>query len=192
MRRSSAAGILAICLGLTAACGGGNKDADNANATAGSDQKTADARPAPITQTGCLTARGDQFVLTDLQRGTESGTEQAATQTYQLIGNEDELRQHVGQQVRVNGEAEPAQVAEVRESTPPAAQGGATGTAGQQPQAGGTQPQAGAQSQTGTQSQSGTQPQVTAETETRLEVTKLRVQSLTPTGSSCAAETKQP
>jgi len=80
----------------------------------------------------------------------------------------------------VNGEAEPPQVAEVRESTPPAPESGtsgsgaATGTAGQKPESGGAQ------------------PQVRAETETRLEVTKLRVQSVTPTGQSCAAETKQP
>jgi hypothetical protein len=201
--RASAAGAFVLCLGLAAGCGGSNKDEQGSAAS--NDQNTAQGRPAPVTQTGCLTARGDQFVLTDLDRGTTRAPDQAATETYQLIGNTDELRQHVGKQVRVNGEAEPAQVAEVRETTPAAPQPNATGTSGQTPAA---QPQGSAQAQSGSapaqggagQAQSGSaqmqgggsNPQVTSQTETRLEVAKLRVQSITPTGESCAAETKQP
>jgi hypothetical protein len=60
-------------------------------------------------------------------------------------------------------------VAEVRETTP-AATPGAAGTSGEQP----AQPQ---------------RPTVTTETETRMEVATLRVQSVAATGNSCAAET---
>jgi hypothetical protein len=190
MMRGTAAGAFVLCLGLAAGCGGSNKD-EQANA-ASDDQKTAEGRPAPVTQTGCLTARGDQFVLTDLDRGTAGASDQATTETYQLIGNADELRQHVGKQVRVNGEAEPAQVAEVRETTPSGPQANATGTSGQS-QAG-AQPQSGsapAQSGSAQMQGGGNTPQVSSQTETRLEVAKLRVQSVTPTGESCAAETRR-
>jgi hypothetical protein len=67
------------------------------------------------------------------------------------------------------GEADPQQVAEVREATPAAPAGGTTGTAGQAP---------------------GGQPKVSTETSTRMEVAKLRVQSVTPSGATCAAEAK--
>jgi hypothetical protein len=61
-------------------------------------------------------------------------------------------------------------VAEVRESTPPTTPSGATGTAGQaEPAKPG-------------------EPQVSATTETRLEVTQLRVQSVTATGEACPAQ----
>jgi hypothetical protein len=42
-------------------------------------------------------------VLTDLERRSESATDQPTTQAYQLVGNDEELRQHVGKQVRVTG-----------------------------------------------------------------------------------------
>jgi len=181
MKRVSAAGVFVVCLGLTAACGGGNNDetqiAEREPEVSGRDEN----RPVPITQTGCLTASGDRFVLTALesgsaparggqqqQGGANAGAQgQATTESYQLIGDAEELRQLVGKQVRVNGEAEPAKVAEVRESTPPTDASGATGTTGQaQPAKPG-------------------EPQVSTSTQTRLEVTQLRVQSITATGESC-------
>jgi hypothetical protein len=86
-----------------------------------------------------------------------------------LIGDEEQLRPHVGKQVRVSGEAEPAKVAEVRESTPPSDASGATGTAGQaEPAKPG-------------------EPSVATATQTRLEVTQLRVQTITATGEACTA-----
>ena len=165
MKQASLAGVCALCLGITLARGGDRRDERSP------EQQTAEGRPRPVEVTGCLTARGDQFVVTDLQREGQA----SATESYQLIGNEEELRQHIGKQVRVVGEADPQQVAEVRESTPPS---GATGTAGQQPQTGqpAKPPQPG-------------EPQVKTETETRMEVAKLRVQSVTPSGETCAAET---
>jgi hypothetical protein len=142
-------GILAICLGFVA-CGGNRED-----------DKTAEVRPAAVTEMGCLTARGDQFVLTDLERGEGEAT----TETFQLVGNDDELRQHVGKQVRVTGEADPPRVAVVQESTPP-------------------QPEARPQGTTGA-----ADPKVRTQSETRVEARKLKVSSVQPTGASCAAET---
>jgi hypothetical protein len=148
------AALCAFGLFVAAACGGDR-------------QETRDARQSDedvsVLQTGCLTAKGDQFVLTDLE--ADGGT--AATETFQLIGNEDELRQHVGKQVRVGGKAEPAEVAEVRESTPPPSdKQQPTGTAGS------------------------ADPSVSTETRTRVEVRKLTVSLVEPTGATCAAEVR--
>lgn len=180
MKRASIVGAMALCAGL-AACGGNDRSEESAAAGGGME-----ARPAPITVTGCLTASGDRFVLTDLEAGAadpdvaqrrEDPPDPAAkprptTEAYQLVGNEDQLRPLVGQQVRVNGEAEPPHVAEVRELTPPAKPGEPTGTAGQEP----TAPKPG-------------EPQVNSMTETRLEVATLRVMSVVPTGDPCMAAT---
>ena len=158
MKRAPVAAVCALGLGLSIACGADRNDATE-------EQKSVEGRSRPVEVTGCLTARGDQFVVTDLEREGQAPT----TETYQLIGNEDELRPHVGKQVRIVGEADPQQVAEVREATPAAPAGGTTGTAGQAP---------------------GGQPKVSTETSTRMEVAKLRVQSVTPSGATCAAEAK--
>ena len=154
-------GVLAICVGLVG-CRGANRDETGANKP--EEEKTAEVRPAIVTETGCLTARGDQFVLTDLERGEG----QATTETFQLIGSDDQLRSHVGKQVRVNGEAEAPKVAVVQQSTPPAPQPTAQGTAG------------------------GAEPKVSTQEQTRVEVRKLKVASVEPTGESCAAETGAP
>ena len=197
MKRASIAGVFALCLGLTAACGGSKDETEIAERDPAIADR-GDGRPVAITQTGCLTAEGDRFVLTALesaapggaakpdaggaapsqpQSGTtpsaQTGTTASAqptTESYQLIGNEEEFRQHVGKQVRVTGEADPPKVAEVREATPPtAAAPGATGTAGQaEPAKPG-------------------EPQVATTTQTRLEVTQLRVQTIAPTGEACTA-----
>ena len=173
MNRTTIAGIFAVCVGV-AACGGNRDREEHAAAPAGD---TAEAKPITITETGCLTARGEQFVLTDLQPATgAAGT--SATQTYQLVGEDEELRQHVGKQVRVSGEAEGAQVTEVRELTPDTASKpeGTSGAANPNPTAVPRSPGQG-------------DAQVRTETETRMEVRKLRVASVTPTGDSCADET---
>jgi hypothetical protein len=156
------------------ACGGGQAgegaEHNSTGAAAPADQVSRDdapGRPAPVIETGCLTGDGDRFVLTELQSAADaSGGATAArttTATYQLIGNEDELRKHVGREVRISGEAPPPQVAELRESTP-----GTAGTTGEQ---------------------SG-QARVNTATQTRLEVAQLRVQSVTPTGDDCAESTR--
>src|SRR5688500_9489844 len=68
MKRGSVAGVFALCLGLTFACGGGT---DEQKPVAERDPKVLDdkdGRPATITETGCLTAAGGRFVLTNLER----------------------------------------------------------------------------------------------------------------------------
>ena len=180
MKRASIGAVFALCLGLTVACGGSKDEAEIAERDPSVGDR-GEARPVAITQTGCLTAQGDRFVLTALESaaagtakpepGAQSPTASAqpTTESYQLIGNDDELRPLVGKQVRVSGEADAPKVAEVRESTPPTAASGATGTAGQaEPAKPG-------------------EPQVATSTETRLEVTQLRVQSITATGEACMA-----
>ena len=156
MKRASVLGILTMCLGVVGC--GGNRDRDNTGATG--DDKTAEVRPIAVTEMGCLTARGEQFVLTDLERGEGEAT----TDTFQLVGDNDELRQHIGKQVRVTGEAEAPRVAVIQESTPPA-DARPQGTAGS------------------------SDPRVSTQSETRVETRKLTVSSVQPTGASCAAET---
>lgn len=148
-------GVLGICLCLVG-CGGADREA--------ADEKTAEVRPIVVTETGCLTARGDQFVLTDLQRGEGEAT----TETFELIGNGEMLRPHVGRQVRVNGEAEAPKVAMVQESSPAPAEPAPQGTTGS----------------------AKSDAKVSTQTQTRVEVRKLTVSSVEPTGSSCAAEAK--
>ena len=110
-----------------------------------------------VTEVGCLTAAGDRFVLTSLESG-----ERPSTELYQLFGTSDELREHVGREVLVTGEAEPAGIAEVRETTPATP----VGTSGANIQAA---------------------PQVRTESQVRLETRQLRVLTVTPTGDDCPA-----
>jgi hypothetical protein len=142
MKQATIAVTAVLCMAATTACGRN--------------------REIGVLQTGCLTQSGDQFVLTDLER-REGG---AATETFQLIGNEKQLRELVGQQVRVSGQAEPADVAVMKESTPPPSEPAPAGTTG------------------------GSDPKVSSETETRVEARRLTVSAIEATGSSCAAEIK--
>ena len=141
MKQACVAGVCAISLAAAIGCGR-------------SGGQTATSR------TGCLTTSGQSFVLTDIERGDSPSTE-----AFRLEGKESELRPHIGQRVRITGDAEPAKVAVVRESTPPAASTPA-GTSG------------------------GAEPTVKTETETRVEVRNLTVASIEPTGQTCAAEVK--
>jgi hypothetical protein len=90
MSRTTILGAWFVCLGVTFGCD----------------------RPRAIAETGCLTANGDQFVLTALDT-SEGGS--AETDTYLLEGEKDELRALVGQAVYVTGRARVPQIAEVRE-----------------------------------------------------------------------------
>ena len=159
MKRVGMLGIYGLCLGLTVGCG--SRSAENAAEEARDDQDIDISETTTITETGCLTASGDRFVLAALESG---GAGAAATELYQLVGLESELRPHVGREVRVNGMAEPAEVATVRESSSAEAP---TATAGEQ----------------------GTQPQVRTDAETRLETRRMRVTSVAATGDECPANT---
>jgi hypothetical protein len=157
-----------LIAGLGTACGGADREASS-NAAGGDttttarEERQATQRPAAITVTGCLTSANGQFVLTELERGgTAAAPGQTATETYQLTNADDQLRSYVGREVRVNGEAEAPRIAEVRETTP--GSGAAAGTSG-----------------------ADTGSTVSTESRTRLEVRKLSVSSVTPTGDECPA-----
>jgi hypothetical protein len=160
LKNVSAVGL--FCAGLTAGCGGADRDERNLDPSGNDVDITASA---PIIETGCLTASGDRFVLTALETTEDTGVPQ--TELYQLIGESDELRAHVGRAVRVSGEAEPARVAELREISPsvPAGTGGAADDNQQE-------------------------ARVQTESQTRIETRQLRVQSVTPTGDDCEARTR--
>jgi hypothetical protein len=167
MKRLHGLSAAVVCVGLAAACGGGNRDAtaerENTAAT-NTTTETAEpnGRPAPMAVSGCLTAADGRYVLTELVGDikTPGGPAQPTTETYQLTNADEKLQPHVGKQVRVTGEAEPARVADVRESTPATP----AGTAGQQ---------------------SPNQAAVSTETRTRLETRRMSVMSVTPTGEDC-------
>jgi len=174
MKRLWNSSAAVVCLSLAVGCGGGTREADaerddiaGTNAQAETDEPT--GTPAPASVMGCLSAAEGRYVLTELKGDIKApgGPAQPTTETYQLTGADEKLREHVGKQVRVTGEAEPARIAEVRESTPstPAAP---AGTAGRQ----------------GTN-----QAEVSTETRTRLETRRMTVMSVTPTGDDCPAGT---
>lgn len=168
MHRLHSLSAAVVSVGLAVACGGGDRsvvtDRENTTATnAAVETEEPTGRPAALMVTGCLTAADGRYVLTEL-----SGDRQPTTEAYQLTNADEQLRPHVGKQVRVNGEAEPARVAEVRESTPSAP----AGTAGQQTTA--------------------NQPAVSTETRTRLETRTMSVTSVTPTGQDCPTGTTAP
>lgn len=138
-----------------------------------------DELPDMVGVEGCLTASGDELVLTRLtpaapgpqadQDGAATGgplPAQQATQMFTLTGMEDELRPHIGREVRVRGEAQTPEVAVLRQHQLPAP----TGTA--------APPASGAQDTTDG-------AQVTTMRQTRLETTELTVRSVTPLNRNC-------
>jgi len=89
---------------------------------------------------GCLTGSGDRFVLTNLENAASpanGGANQPAaepvapTESYRLVGQDDQLKNLVGQRVQVTGDSTPEQVVDMVSATPsnPPA-GNAVGTAG--------------------------------------------------------------
>jgi hypothetical protein len=175
MKRWNGVSAAVACLALTVACGGGNREENvstEREGAAADNQAVTDERtggpPEVMTVTGCLSSAEGRYVLTQLESGgTAAAPGEATTETYQLTNADEKLREHVGKQVRVNGEAEAARIAEVRETTPPAP-ATATGTAG---------------------NQSGNEPTVSSETQTRLELRRMSVMSVMPTGEDCPAGT---
>jgi hypothetical protein len=132
--------------------------------------------PQVVRVQGCLTAADDDMVLTQLTEmsaepvGGQSATTDSvpppqATKMYRLVGAEDELRPHVGQQVRVVGEADPPKVGIVRQTTPAAEPRAAS--ADDVDEAGGDR------------------PMVSTTRQLRLEVTELRVMTVTPLNRPC-------
>jgi hypothetical protein len=124
----------------------------------------AEVPPTLITVTGCLTASGEEFILTDLESvapGDQTAAAPAApaTEAYLLEWAEGELRDHAGQRIRVAGEAIPADVAEIRMLQPPA-------------QATDAEP-------------GGVTPQVGVQQNIRVEVSRMHVRSVQPMEGTC-------
>jgi hypothetical protein len=148
--------MAAACL-LAVACGRGAEQDDR-----GPLETRAGARPEPAVVEGCLTASGDRFVLTQLR--SSDAASPTTTETYQLVNADEQLREYVGRQVRISGEAEAPSVATLQEqapapNTPAATTGGA---------------------------------EVSTQESARLETARMSVTSVTPTGDECAAEAQVP
>jgi hypothetical protein len=100
------------------------------------------SRVVTIIQDGCVTAAGNQFVLTalqrgeaqpSLQRGTSGGRPNPTTEAYVLVGADEQLRKLVGRRARIAGEADAAEIADLREVSPlvrTRGEDGAVGTTG--------------------------------------------------------------
>ena len=147
--------LMSICVGavaLAGACGRrDNTDAERKNIV---ELATRPAAISAVTVDGCLSASGDKFMLASLDK------ESSKTTIYQLMNADDQLRNMVGKEIRVSGQAEATQSAETREVTPPAP----TATGGKASDA---------------------EPKVSTVTDTKLDVHKLTVASATPTGDTC-------
>jgi len=183
MRRATIFGVWALCAGLAVACGNNrqaqaNNDTGASAPAANAFRDQAGSRPQPVDIRGCLTASGDRFVLTELQ---DASAGNPTTQTFELTKTATQaidLKQYVGQEVRVAGEADPVRVAEVREgeaATPAATTGQA-------------QPRLAPSAATG----AGTTPKVGTTEEERFAYRKLAVSSVTPTGTACPSATAAP
>jgi hypothetical protein len=150
--------LMSICIGavaLTAACG--RRDSSSPDQKNIVDLATHPAPPgtiAAVTVDGCLSASGDRFVLASFDKDS------SRTNAYQLVNADDQLRNLVGKEVRVTGEAQTGQSTEAREVTPPAP----AATAGRTDN-GAT---------------------VSTVTDTKVDMRKLTVASVTATGDSCA------
>lgn len=169
-----------LCAVLAVGCGrhqGETNNSSTATNTANPFRDQAGTRPQPVDVRGCLTASGDQFVLTQLRDASSANN--PTTDTFQLTKTADQaidLKQYVGKEVRVAGEADPARVADVREgdaATPAATNGQAAPPATTSATAGKATPRVG-----------------TTE-ESRFVYRKLAVSSVTPTGNDCPAAEPQ-
>jgi len=150
--------LMSICIGavaLTGACSRQPSPAAEQDKKNILDLATHPAAPgaiAPVSVDGCLTASGERFMLTSFDK------ESSKTVVYQLVNADDQLRNLVGKEVRVTGEAEATQATETRAVTPPAP----AATAGKS-----------------------TDARVSTVEDTKLDVRKLTVASATATGDTC-------
>jgi hypothetical protein len=150
--------LMSICIGavaLTGACSRQPSPAAEQDKKNILDLATHPAAPgaiAPVSVDGCLTASGERFMVTSLDK------ESSKTVVYQLVNADEQLRNLVGKEVRVTGEAEATQSTETRAVTPPAP----AATAGKSNDA-----------------------RVSTVEDTKLDMRKLTVASATATGDTC-------
>ena len=127
MKRRILISVCVTTVAFTVACGRRDaSQADKKNIVDLATHPVPAGSVAPVEVIGCLSASGDRFVLSHIDKDASK------TVTYQLVNAEDQLRGLVGREVRVTGEAQPAQKAETREVTPaqPAATSGKSATQG--------------------------------------------------------------
>ena len=150
--------LMSICIGAVALSGAcsrhDNTQAEKKNIVDLATHPVPPGSVAPVSVNGCLSVSGDRFMLASLDKDSSKTT------VYQLMNADDQLRNLVGREVRVTGESQQTQSAEIREVTPPA-------------------PAA-------TSGNSSAQPKVSTVEDTKLDVRKMTVASVTPTGDTCA------
>ena len=154
MKQVSAAGVCVLCAAIAVACDRNRADEAEVNTAQGATEQR-EQDEDPISVSGCLTMQNDRYVLTRLEGDADPV---AATEVYQLTDADDDLREHVGKVIQVFGEAPPAQVAQVDQSTTTAS---------------------------GTSGQASGSAQVSVRETTRFEATTLDVVSVIPTGRAC-------
>jgi len=148
--------LMSICIGAIALNGACSRNDNNTQADKKNiiDLATHSGAISAVTVDGCLSASGDKFMLASFDKDSSK------TVVYQLMNADDQLRNLVGKEVRVAGQAEATQATETREVTPPAP----TATSGKS---------------------AGAEPKVSTVTDTKLDVHKMTVASVTPTGDTC-------
>jgi hypothetical protein len=69
--------------------------------------------PTLVTEVGCVTASGHEFILTDLEPAGLAKT-RPSTDAYLLQGADPELEAAAGRRVQVSGSVDPAEVTDIR------------------------------------------------------------------------------
>ena len=155
------AGVISICAALavlSGACGRHSSSLEEKNTERKNIVELA-THPAPpgstaaVSVDGCLSVSGDRFMLASLDKDASK------TVVYQLVNANDQLRNLVGKEVRVTGEARAGQSTETRAVTPPAP--------------------------TATSGKPNTEAKVATVEDTKLDTRTLTVASVSVTGDSC-------
>ena len=73
-----------------------------------------EAPMALVLETGCVTASGNELILTDLEPGGAQSPRRPTTEAYLLTGADDILKAHVGDRVRVTGDTSIPEVVNIR------------------------------------------------------------------------------
>jgi hypothetical protein len=157
MKRAHLMMAVLVTFGLTAACGPGDRrepaDGIGVTTTQETDRRTdtgitgdpAMTQARQITATGCVIEQNNQLMLTQVDAAT--GVERQPT-SFQLVGQTEDVRRHVGQRVQVMGQTmhhtaqmgqpgqpgqpgAPGAQADARDTTAPGADRGPVGTTGE-------------------------------------------------------------
>lgn len=144
-----------------------------------------ESRLVTINEEGCVTASGEEFILTDLHPGErrediehllpDAPRPTPTTEAYLLIGKDEELRPLVGQRVRVAGQVDAAQTAELRSISPMVRARPA--------------PQSGEPASEAAPTSGDATPSVATQHQLRMEIHRLQLTSLSPTGDACSTMT---